>query len=115
MGERPFRVCRVCGQSWSNWRDFLLDPLVRVVGLQAVPMAPEVSVLVFGHGGCGGLSVRTSVLRELMDEPGSVDNQSEPCEGCFRDLDELARCNKPCVVAADRNLTLKVLKMKRGA
>ena len=77
---------------------------------------PKANVLVFLHKGCGSISVKTSTLRELMGQPGSPDVdqglEKEPCDGCYRDLEDLVRCQKPCVIAADRRLTVELLKKK---
>jgi hypothetical protein len=115
MADQPFRVCRVCGHSWNSWQDFISDPQVSLVGLQSVPWLPEASVLVFNHDRCGGMSVRTSVVRELLGEPDGSEHETEPCQGCFRDLGDLARCEVPCVVAADRRLTLRVLRSSESS
>jgi hypothetical protein len=89
---------------------------VRLLGLQAVPFFPEANVVVFVHENCGTISLRTSSLRK-MDAFGlnesSQPQADEPCEGCFRDLEELANCHRACVIARDRQLTLRIAEMKR--
>ena len=106
----------VCNKTWRTWQGFVADPDIQVVGLQAVPSVPRANVLVFLHKGCGSISVKTSTLRDLMGEPGSSNRdrglENEPCDGCFRDLEDLAKCQKACVIAGDRRLTLELLKKK---
>ena len=102
----------MCGREWGTFGEFIKDPSIQVLGLQAVPSKPAVSVMVFNHDRCGGLSVKTALLREVLSEPGPAEGESENCDGCFRDIGELARCQKACVVAADRRVALKVFEMK---
>lgn len=125
MEDDVFRKCAVCGATWHTLNGFLSDPAVRLVGLQAVPSAIRANVLVFLHQGCGSISVKTSTVRELLQgqdagadcghlpgpapAPGS---RPEPCDGCYRDLEELGRCRKSCVIASDRELTLRLLATK---
>ena len=110
----PFRRCRVCGAQWHSLEHFLADPSLRLVGLQAVPKVPTASALVFNHNRCGTISIKTSLLRELLDMPGPAAGEDEPCEGCFRDLDELAACRKACTIACDRRLTGEIQRRKGG-
>jgi len=112
VGAEPFRRCNMCGRTWATWEAFLLDPQVSLVGLQAVPKVPAASVLVFNHARCGSISVRTAKLRPLLSIDENSLSEVEPCDGCFRDLDDLARCDKPCSVAADRRLALEVRRRK---
>jgi hypothetical protein len=95
----------------------VLDPAIVLVGLQAVPDIPEVSALVFLHEGCGSISVRTSLLRHALEASGAdvpaADPGTGPCDGCYRDLDDLAACDKPCVVAADRRLVGWIREVRR--
>ena len=114
MPAQPFRQCRVCGKQWNTWQEFLVDPSLQVLGLQAVPKIPKANVLIFNHARCGTVSILTSKLHELVEVPDSAQPETEPCDGCFRDLDDLAGCDRPCVIAKDRRLTLKVLALKRG-
>jgi hypothetical protein len=102
----------MCGREWGSFEEFIKDPSIQVLGLQAVPVKPEVSVVVFNHDRCGGISVKTAVLREVLGEDGPAEGESQACDGCFRDIGELARCKKACVVAAERRVALKVFKLK---
>jgi len=114
MDAEPFRQCRVCGQKWYSWQEFLHDRSLQVLGLQAVPKIPKASVLIFNHKRCGTISILTSRLHQLVQVPDSNQPETEQCDGCFRDLDDLAKCDISCVIAKDRRLTLKILAMKRG-
>jgi hypothetical protein len=111
MDSDFFRHCILCGKKWWTLDSFVADPKITLVGLQAVPSRPAASVMVFLHKGCGSISVKTSVLKDLMgmtDLEAKLEN--EPCDGCYRNLEELAACEKPCVIAADRRLTLELQK-----
>ena len=115
MNNGPFRTCRLCNQSWSTFDEFIHDPKIQLVGLQAVPKIPKASVLVFIHEGCGSISILTSTLRQLLDLPPVDDPAAEECQGCFRDLAELCVCTRPCTVASDRQLTQRVIELKQAA
>lgn len=112
MSPEPFRRCNMCGQAWASWEAFLHDPQISLIGLQAVPKVPAASVLVFNHARCGSISVRTAKLRPLVGIDDNSLTEVEACDGCFRDLDDLARCDKPCAIAADRRLALEVRRRK---
>ena len=114
INSDPFRTCRLCNQSWSSFDEFIHDPKIQLVGLQAVPKIPKASVLVFIHEGCGSISVLTSKLRQLLDLPEVDEQAAEECQGCFRDLDELCACTLPCTIASDRLLTQRVIELKRS-
>ncbi|MBW1809081.1 MAG: hypothetical protein JRJ87_12875 [Deltaproteobacteria bacterium] len=114
MSSDPFRICRLCNQSWSSFDEFIHDPKIQLVGLQAVPKIPKASVLVFIHEGCGSISVLTSKLRALLDLPQGYDPAAEACQGCFRDLTELCACKLPCTIAGDRQLTQRVIQLMRS-
>ena len=115
MKGEPFRRCRICDVQWSDWREFILDPSIQVLGLQAVPAFPQANVLVFVHGGCGGsISTMTSRLQALLELAGPEQaSGKERCDGCYRDLAELSACDRPCIIARDRRLTLLVVEAKR--
>jgi hypothetical protein len=114
MSSDPFRTCRLCNKSWSTLDEFIHDPKIQLVGLQAVPKIPKASVLVFIHEGCGSISVLTSKLRPLFDLPEADDQAAEECQGCFRDLAELCACTQPCTIATDRQLTQRIVELKRS-
>jgi hypothetical protein len=65
------------------------------------------------HDGCGSISVKIPLLRELIGSEDCDPAGEEPCDGCFRDLADLSRCDKPCVIASDRGLTRKVAGIKK--
>ena len=67
--------------------------------------------MVFLHKGCGSISVKTAVLKDLLGMATSeAAEENEPCDGCYRNLEELAACEKPCVIAPDRRMTLQLQK-----
>ena len=116
MGSDHFRNCILCGKKWWTLDSFLAGPKVTLVGLQTVPFRPVASVMVFLHKGCGSISVKTSLLKDLLGMAATeAAEANEPCDGCYRNLDELAACHKPCVIAPDRRLTQELQRrMGRG-
>jgi hypothetical protein len=116
--EEPFRLCGSCGQAWWSWEDFVRDPGVRLLGLQAVAHLPDANLLVFEHRCGSSVSVLASrfhrFLPDFGDDAGQVSLRgSDQCSGrCFR-LEDLQQCDRACINARDRSLVLRLLEMKR--
>ena len=117
---RPFQMCESCGSAWSTWESFVLDPAVRLLGLQAVITNPDVNLLVFEHRCGSSISILSRRLRHLLPEPepGNPPPRllgTDQCRGhCLR-LEDLAACDAPCSNARDRELILLVQRMKKEA
>jgi hypothetical protein len=115
-----FRACGSCGQTWRSWEDFVRDPGVRLLGLQAIMNLPDANLLVFEHRCGSSVSVLASRFRQFL--PDSQDfsawsslRGTDRCSGhCFR-LEDLQECDQPCINARDRRLILRLLEMKRQA
>lgn len=118
--KEPFRTCGSCRQVWRNWEDFVRDPGVRLLGLQAISNLPDANLLVFEHRCGSSVSVLASRFRQLL--PDSQDSSgwfslrgTDQCSGhCLR-LDDLQQCDRPCINARDRRLILQLMEMKRQA
>ena len=115
----PFQVCGSCKRAWATWDSFVLDPAVRLLGLQSELALPDFNLLVFEHGCGSSISVLSRRLRHLLTEP----EPGEPavrlmgtaeCRGHCRYLHDLEACDAPCGNARDRKLILLVQRMKRG-
>ena len=114
-----FQICGSCKSEWSTWDSFVLDPAVRLLGLQAFIEQPDVNLLVFEHG-CGStVSILSRRLRHLLPEPEPGDPDvrlmgTDQCRGhCLR-LEDLEACEAPCSNARDRKLIQLVQRMKAG-
>ncbi|HSJ05056.1 MAG TPA: hypothetical protein VK936_00050 [Longimicrobiales bacterium] len=106
--DRPFATCGACRRGWPTWDAFVLDPAVRLLGLQAVITVPDANLLVFEHGCGSSVSVLTKRIRHILppvDGPplASLRGTVE-CPGHCLSLADLAACEKPCVNARDRDL-----------
>lgn len=106
--NRHFKVCGSCRQPWATWDEFVADPAVRLLGLQAVTEVPEASVLVFEHGCGSSVSVLTKRLYHLLPHHPSAEFPSlrgtEACaRHCFA-LGDHAACDRLCVHGRDRDL-----------
>ena len=108
----PFRTCGMCHKQWPTRQDFLADPGLRLLGLQAVPHHPDGNLLVFEHD-CGTtVSVLAWRLRDLAPAgaPGEASLPllygTEGCNGFCNRLEELSACDRACSNARDRRLTL---------
>lgn len=103
-----FKVCGSCGRPWPTWDDFVGDPQVRLLGLQAVPHLPEASVLVFEHRCGSSVSVLTRRLHHLLPEHPALEWPSlRGTEACRRHCLSLAdheACDRRCRHALDRDL-----------
>jgi hypothetical protein len=113
----PFQVCGSCRARWARWEDFVVDPRVELLGLQAVPILPDASLLIFEHGCGSSVSILTKRLRHLLpDDPASRGLPSlrgtEHCPGHCLSLKDMAACDRPCVNARDREL-IKIVRRLR--
>jgi hypothetical protein len=115
-----FQTCGSCKHAWPTWESFVLDPAVRLLGLQSVSANPDFNLLVFEHRCGSSISILTPRLRHLLpelepDEPASVLLGSEQCRGHCRFLEDLEACDAPCSNARDRKLILLVQRLKKQA
>lgn len=108
----PFRACGMCGRKWMTREELVVDPELRLLGLQAVLGLPDANLVVFEHS-CGtSVSVLARRLRDLVAvEPGSAPElpllyDGPDCGGHCRRLDDLAACDQPCANARDRSLVV---------
>jgi hypothetical protein len=119
-GEPPqtrFHTCGTCRDGWTTWQDFLRDPDLRIVGLQAVPDEPDENLLLFEHR-CGtSISIPAKRLRHLLPDPDDGAGLpllmgSPECGLHCMDLEDLIACDRPCANARDRRLLEIVLILK---
>ena len=118
--QTPFKECGACRAIWMDWKSFIDDPKVRLLGLQVVPGMPDANVLVFEHGCGSSISSLTSRLRHLVSEDEPADNLprlygTETCEGHCRSIADLEICNQPCGNARDRRLAIHISDLKKAA
>jgi hypothetical protein len=88
----PFRVCGSCAKGWACWRDFILDPDLRLLGLQLVLDLADGNLLVFDH--CCGTSISVFVkrLRPLFTE---IEDCDDPPDGTAqRSVSQPARASR---------------------
>ena len=114
----PFRICGSCEKRWASSYDFVVDPEIRLLGLQLVPNSPKGNLLVFGHR-CGtSISVFTNRIRDLVADP---DEDADPdpvvsfeeCHRHCRKLKDLVACDRLCPKAGDRRLVRAILELKQ--
>jgi len=116
----PVQICGSCRSAWPTWDRFVLDPAVRLVGLQSAIAYPDVNLLVFEHRCGSSISILSRRLRHLLPETESGDPPArlmgtDQCRGhCLR-LEDLEACDAPCSNARDRELILLVQRMKKEA
>ena len=116
----PFQICGACKRQWPTWDRFVLDPAVRLLGLQSVIANPDVNLLVFEHGCGSSVSILTRRLRHLLPEPEPGDPPArlmgtDQCRGHCLHLEDLEACDAPCINARDRELILLVQRLKKEA
>jgi hypothetical protein len=117
MTAGAFKRCATCGSAWAAWDDFVLDPAVRLLGLQVVAGSPDFNALVFEHRCGNSLSVLAPRLRHLLPEAereAPTLMGTDQCRGHCRFLEDLAACDAPCGNARDRKLILLVERLKSG-
>ena len=115
-----FQVCGSCRRTWATCEKFVVDPGVRLLGLQSHAGYTDINLLVFEHACGSSISVLARRLRHLLPPapPGApivrLLNTSE-CRGhCLR-LRDLQACDRPCANERDRELMLLLLRMKKEA
>lgn len=111
--DRPFKRCGSCGQRWGSWEDFVGDPAVKLLGLQAMPAVPDASVLVFEHACGSSIPALTRRLHHLLpaDHPAAAWPSLRGTEQCARHCFTLADqvpCDRHCRNARDRELLVLV-------
>jgi hypothetical protein len=93
----------------------VLDPGVRLLGLQIAPDIPEANLLIFEHR-CGStISVLARALRPFLDgEDRHAKNffGTEQCNQHCRILENLSACDNRCVNARDRAMVQKILELR---
>lgn len=115
-----FQTCGSCKRAWSTCEALVLDPSVRLLGLQPVITNPDFNVLVFEDRCGSSISILTPRLRHLLPEPEPGDPPArllgtDQCRGHCRFLEDLEACDAPCSSARDRKLILLVQRMKKEA
>jgi len=116
----PFQTCGACKRTWPTCDTFVLDPDVRLLGLQAVITHPDFNVMVFEHICGSSVSILTPRLRHLLPEPEPGEATvrllgTEECRGHCRLLEDLEACDAPCSNARDRELILLIRRIKNAA
>ncbi len=115
----PFQVCGSCRCAWATPDSFVLDPGVRLLGLQSDLALPDINLLVFEHRCGSSISILSRRLRHLLPEPQPGGPAirlmgTAECRGHCRHLHDLEACDAPCSNARDRTLILLVQSMKKG-
>jgi hypothetical protein len=98
----------------------VLDPAVRLLGLQAMVANPDLNLLVFEHRCGSSISILTPRLRHLVPDhedegPAPRLMGSDQCRGHCRLLEDFASCDAPCSNARDRELILLVDELRKTA
>jgi hypothetical protein len=115
-----FKTCGLCKRQWPSWEEFIRDPGIRPIGMQAITSVPDANLFLFEHR-CGStVSIRAKQLRHLVPDPEQGAELpllfgKELCSGHCRHVEDLEACSQPCVNARDRNLLLFLLDMKRNS
>jgi hypothetical protein len=117
MSEQPFRKCGSCQQAWTDWRAFLLDPELRLLGLQVIPQIPDANLFVFEHECGSSVSVLATRLRPHLGPQHAVEVPilfgGDLCRQHCRLLEDLEACDRPCANARDRWITVRIEEIKR--
>jgi len=114
----PFQVCGSCRRAWPTWEAFVVDPGVRLLGLQAAAANPDVNLLVFEHSCGSSVSVLSRRLRHLLPEPEPGAPQvrllgTDQCRGhCLR-LGDFEACDRACSNARERELIRLIGRMRK--
>lgn len=99
-----FKSCAVCGKSWRDLREFLLDEQLRVEGYQACFIKPSAGLVMVTHcaESCGTtLAISAESLKELYDGPEHLERLTGtiPCHGYCLRQHLLEECDVHCDMA----------------
>ncbi len=115
---KAFLTCGACRRAWSDERQFLIDPELRLLGFQGHARIPESNLLVFEHRCGSSVSVLARRLRHLLPQVTTGDRVpvlygTDACGGFCRTLEDLSACERRCANAGDRALVRLVIEMRR--
>jgi hypothetical protein len=119
LTDAEFARCGACHRPWSSWTDFVVDPGVRLLGLQAAFALPDTNLLIFEHR-CGStVSILAKRLRHLFPPSPEADGLpslrgTAECPGHCLSLEDLEACDRPCRNARDRDLIRLVQEIQRN-
>ncbi len=99
-----FKECAMCGRSWADLSEFVLDIELRVDGYQACFLKPEMGLVLVTHEveGCGTtLAVRATLLRSLYDGPEYTQRRTGQavCSGACLRMNRVEECEADCDMA----------------
>lgn len=104
----PFKSCGSCRKHWYSWERFVVDPDLRLLGLQAIAGVPDASLLVFEHRCGSSVSVLSKRLRHLLPDHEAANWPSlrgtHECPGHCAVLGDMATCEMRCRNSRDRDL-----------
>jgi hypothetical protein len=114
----PFQICGSCKNVWPTWRSFVLDPAVRLLGLQSDLTHLDINLIVFEHGCGSAISILSKRLHHLLPEPRPADPAvrllgTEECQGHCLLLGDLEACDAFCSNARDRELIQFIQRMRK--
>jgi hypothetical protein len=98
----------------------VLDPDLRLLGLQVVPSKADANVIVFDH--CCGTSISLLARRVRFLMP-DVDDAALPpvqvgldeCRRRCQQLEDFLACERPCPKARDRRIVQAIVRLRQGA
>ena len=103
-----FKSCGSCRTPCPSWEEFVTDPQVRLLGLQAIAGVADASLLVFEHRCGSSVSVLTKRLRYLLPEHQGANWPSlrgtDQCPGHCLHLGDMSVCPRECRNGRDREL-----------
>jgi LDH2 family malate/lactate/ureidoglycolate dehydrogenase len=106
-------------KDWRDWREFVLDPDLRLLGLQTVPAIPDANLLVFEHECGSSVSVLADRLRPHLSGADGTGERlpnlfgTEQCRQHCQTLDDLDPCDQACTNARDRRMAVLIQEIKR--
>ncbi len=106
-----FKICKKCGQKWSDRRSFLNDTNIVLIGYQAHFEKLTLGFLLFNHSCKTTLSLNAGLFTDLYK--GEVFKQrltgSDDCQGYCLEEVNLAACFAKCECAYVRE-TIQIIK-----
>ena len=101
-----FKLCKKCGQQWSDRESFLNDKNITLVGYQVHFEELSLGLFLFNHSCKTTLSIKAGLFTDLYDGPvftKKATGSKECGEFCLDQLD-LSTCSAQCECAYVREI-----------
>lgn len=108
---KPFKLCTMCGEEWTDRAAFLADPAVRITGYSAHFKDLELGLFYFNHDSCRTtIALHASAFTDLHDGPvfEKRKTNTDECPRYCLKQSETRPCPAECECAYVREVLHKI-------